>query len=866
LAYPKSSQIIREDEFDSKIAELSRMVTLNPDSADAFRSRGLLYGRKGEYALALSDLDRAIFLNPSDARAYGFRGLVRQKMGEIPLAIADLDNAIQLDPDNAKLYRAHRDHAASPQTNGNLALNNASAEVYEEGRFNLFLNPFVLLDVSPSATAQEIRHAYEDAMEDNVAPAGALLRAQQTLLTPRLRIDAEVGGLLDVGEQRSRQIIAALKTESKAANFDEIIHSLHALPRSNVLAHLGSKSPLDVDGLLQLLDAHATIAVGGVFDAVIEARELARMGRIDRIAVTEAVARLEQRQVKAVVDKLIGQSTFSITFTNFVRRVLSANDPLQVSKLDTFIKAYGLAAAPEFSRRREAVVSACDSLRGNPQDATLVDSISRRLHEWNEIGEPLQLFESHLHREDPAARELYLHVRELCLWLANEKQQYSIARRITQASADVFNELPRAIGQMEEDTGQLNELVSQQEASNLLDPLIKACENIKENHRAVERELLRSGFGPTSKGIAKDLYSRFKEAVERTKESKFADAPWQLVRSIAISLVNDSGSPKAATAIIEGLIDYSAANRPTTEMVEMLAQDKQVALKIVVQQDLEEALRGRRWKVALPLLDRLLTFETNGDESAALRTARKTITGKRRWQLIVRWGWAAAAVILLASVVASRDSPPTYSSAPQYSPQTQYSPSTQYSPAVPNSRPARTFSPNEATPNTSETPTFVRPPMGTDLLFTRANLRYCAFQNAMLEAARPLVNTETGVRALNAFIDDWNSRCSRYRYNESDKSAVDAEVADQAIKIESRGRAFASEWESAPTFSQSPLTVARLNGQQPLNFVVELARAPKEWRWGTSFRASMPATGGMLYIYPAAKIINSNHADGVLFP
>jgi len=40
--------------------------------------------------------------------------------------------------------------------------------------------------------------------------------------------------------------------------------------------------------------------------------------------------------------------------------------------------------------------------------------------------------------------------------------------------------------------------------------------------------LLRNGFGPTSKGIAKDLYDRFKEAVVRTKETKFADTPWHL--------------------------------------------------------------------------------------------------------------------------------------------------------------------------------------------------------------------------------------------------------------------------------------------------------------------------------------------------
>ena len=655
LSEEQTSNWRREDEFNSKITELSRTVKVNPQNVDAFRNRGLLYGRKGEYTLALSDLDRAILLNPNDARAYGFRGLVRQKMGEIAAAILDLDTAIQLDPDNANIYRAYRANAVSPQTNGDGALNSASAEVYEGSGFNLFLNPFVLLDVSQGATAQEIKSAYEDAIEDNAAPAEILLRAQQTLLTPRLRIDAEVGGLLDVGEQKSRQIIAALKIEPNAANFDETICSLHALPRSNVLAHLGSKSPLDVSGLLQLLDAHATIAVGGVFDAVIEARELAKMGKVDRTAVTEALARLEQRQVKAVVDKLIGQSTFSITFTDFVQQVLSANDPTHLSKLDTFIQAYSLAAAPELSRRREAVVSACDSLRGNPQNATLVDSISKRLHEWNEIGQPLQLFESHRHREDASARELYLHVRALCVELANEKEQFATARSLTQACADVFNELPRALGQMEEDTKQLKELVSQQQAIKLLDPLIKACGNAQENHRAIEREVLRNGFGLRSGGIAKDLYEKFKDAVGKTKGTEFADAPWRLVRDIAISVNNESRSSKAAAAIIVGLIEYFTTYRPTSEMVEALEQDKRTTGKNVIQQELDATVKSRRWKAAIPLIDRLLTIETDTDEAAALKKVRETIAAKRRSQVIARWGWAAAAVIFLAIAAANQN-------------------------------------------------------------------------------------------------------------------------------------------------------------------------------------------------------------------
>jgi uncharacterized membrane protein (UPF0127 family) len=571
------------------------------------------------------------------------------------------------------------------------------------------------------------------------------------------------------------------------------------------------------------------------------------MGKVDRALVTDALARLEQRQVKAVVDKLSSQSTFSKILTDFVRRVIGANDPSRVSKLDTFIQAYGLAAAPELSRRREAVINACDSLRENPQDATLARSISTRLHEWNEIGEPLQLFESYHHREDASARELYLHVRALCVSLANDKEQYGVARRITQACADVFSELPRALGQMQEDTKQLNELVNQQQAVKLLDPLIKACGSAQENHRAIEQELLRNGFGSASTGIVKVLYSAFKEAVGRAKGTEFSDAPWRLVRNVAISLNNESRSPKAAAAITEGLIDYFSTDRPSAEAVEILEADKRASDKNVIQQELEPALKGSRWKTAILLLDRLLTIETDSEEVAALKNVRQTVAGKRRSQIMVRCGWATAAVIALLATLGNQKNSQTYSPPPRYSPPAQYAP------AVPSSRSAPISS-----PNTSTAPTIVRPPTGTDLQFTQANLRYCALQSAMFDAARPLIATETALQAFNAYVDDWNSRCSSYQYRKSDKSTVDAEVANQTTAIEGRAREFADIWKTPPTFSQSPLTITGLSGTQPLNFVVELARDTKEWTWGTSFRTSMPANRGMLYIYPAAKIISQS--------
>jgi hypothetical protein len=188
---------------------------------------------------------------------------------------------------------------AGPSLSGHTRNSNSKDAAPTNG-FDLLSNPFVLLRVTPHSTAQEIKHAYEDALEEGIAPGDVLQRAQQSLLTPKLRIDAEVGGFLDVRPELASHIIAKLKAGTSGEEFDEILSSLHALPKSNVLAFFGSQSPLSVTDLIHLLEAQAIVAVGSVYDAVIEAREQAGVGKITREGIVEALGRLEERQISGV--------------------------------------------------------------------------------------------------------------------------------------------------------------------------------------------------------------------------------------------------------------------------------------------------------------------------------------------------------------------------------------------------------------------------------------------------------------------------------------------------------------------------------------------------------------------------------------
>lgn len=77
--------------------------------------------------------------------------------------------------------------------------------------------------------------------------------------------------------------------------------------------------------------------------------------------------------------------------------------------------------------------------------------------------------------------------------------------------------------------------------------------------------------------------------------------------------------------------------------------------------------------------------------------------------------------------------------------------------------------------------------------FTRANLRYCTFQQIRLEALGPITEG-ADLLVFNALVEDWNVRCTKVRYRAEDKNVVDAEAGRRRALLEVEGRALMNGW------------------------------------------------------------------------
>jgi hypothetical protein len=122
-----------------------------------------------------------------------------------------------------------------------------------------------------------------------------------------------------------------------------------------------------------------------------------------------------------------------------------------------------------------------------------------------------------------------------------------------------------------------------------------------------------------------------------------------------------------------------------------------------------------------------------------------------------------------------------------------------YKPAPPPYIPEPTYKPSPPPYIPAPTPKYdanveVKPPSGSGLTLSRDQIRYCESQKIRVSAWQSALNrySSTAISAFNAAIDDYNARCSNYRYYSGVLESVRSEVEARRYILMAEGRALAA--------------------------------------------------------------------------
>lgn len=81
-----------------------------------------------------------------------------------------------------------------------------------------------------------------------------------------------------------------------------------------------------------------------------------------------------------------------------------------------------------------------------------------------------------------------------------------------------------------------------------------------------------------------------------------------------------------------------------------------------------------------------------------------------------------------------------------------------------------------------------KPPVGSGLRFSTPQIRYCVYEKVRVEAMRDIIDSNYQVTIFNHYVDDYNSRCTNFRYRRGSLQAVQSEVSAKMSVLRREGR------------------------------------------------------------------------------
>lgn len=97
----RAQKLLDENRLEESLSEFNQAINQNPESAEIYNQRAVVYIHLKKQHLSLSDFNKAVELDPEYAYRYASRAYARDFFGDTDGAIEDYTKAVELDPTDA---------------------------------------------------------------------------------------------------------------------------------------------------------------------------------------------------------------------------------------------------------------------------------------------------------------------------------------------------------------------------------------------------------------------------------------------------------------------------------------------------------------------------------------------------------------------------------------------------------------------------------------------------------------------------------------------------------------------------------------------------------------------------------------------
>ncbi len=502
-------------------------------------------------------------------------------------------------------------------------------------------NAFFLLEVSPRDNKEAIAEAFDEKLADGQIEESSLHHAQKTLMASKSRLEAELGWFPDVAPKRTKQIAEKVKADSDIEFYKNLLSELNGVSKANLAAYVCQNKKGDIDFLEALISAQSEISDESIKASINANRKVAGFPDVDNSLVNQQLEKQRQQWAEAAIQQ-ISQSDHPGNYITALLEKFADSDLSSKRFLDNLMERYESFIVPRLRNYEDKINNLISKIQEDNADNVtgLVSEIIGELKLWDEYAQPSQLVYSAKGLDEPRSIKIFTLVRDLALWLANEKDEHKLSLELTKAAKDIFAELPSVSNMIDDDIGTLEGLIAEADSFELATPLITVILPIFKDEKDFAKALKKKDFSADAPGVAGELYRAFLKVKTDAEATEHNHLPWGLMRKLVIHINNERDNPELAKKILVAI----AAMNPPLDLKDQIAQDLHGNKEAILGKEFKKAIDNKNTSRAKTILNELIDLAQTEEEKNQWRAILKTLNDKVREKYI---GWAVWIVILV---------------------------------------------------------------------------------------------------------------------------------------------------------------------------------------------------------------------------
>ncbi|WP_108514993.1 hypothetical protein [Bradyrhizobium algeriense] len=327
--------------------------------------------------------------------------------------------------------------------------------------------PFRLLGIDPGATASEMDAAIARAQERRIAPETSLAEACANLLDPVRRLPSELSYPLDGTPDRVELFFTELSADASDEDILQASAQLAPISKANFIARYAARRGASSELLLALIDAHNSIDVMEIYQALQALRQRAGWPPPSLANVRDGLNDLLNAHCVAVIEAYDPVGSAAEPLLESTHQILATRDRPLIQTHSLLLAVYRRAIGEVRSKAEQQVEDACQSLKQRPDDPSSIEGLADALHRWAFLCEPLLVLDAQDGVSDPAMNVTSDRIFGLLGDLSNQ-HHYLRAQQVLDHALDAFGSIPDTAARLAEVGEILRDM--QRAASKAIEP------------------------------------------------------------------------------------------------------------------------------------------------------------------------------------------------------------------------------------------------------------------------------------------------------------------------------------------------------------------------------------------------------------